>query len=229
MEVAENLWIFEGAIVPFLGCAYPTRCVIARLPSGALWVWSPTELTDDLKAEVEALGRPAHLVSPNKIHHLYLLDWKKVWPDAKIWAPASTQEKRDDLSFEPALDAEVPAEWEDQFDMVHFQGSFLVDELVFLHRASGTAIMADLSENFSQEFLKRHWKPWQRALANFMGIVEGRGYAPLDWRLSFLNRGKARKAKDAILGWMPERVIMAHGQWQDRNGTAYLQKSLSWL
>jgi len=229
IPVADNVWIFEGAIVPFLTCPYPTRSVVVRLPSGDLWVWSPIELTADLKKEIDGLGTPAHLVSPNKIHHLYLQDWKAAWPDARLWGPQSTMDKRQDLSFEPPLDKKTPADWEDRFDMVRFEGSIAMDEAVFFHRASKTAILADLSENFSQDFLQKHWRPWQRLIANLWGIVEGRGYAPLEWRLSFLNRGKARLAKEKILSWKPERVIMAHGEWQRENGIVYLDKALSWV
>ncbi len=229
IPVSENVWIFEGGIVPFFTCPYPTRSVVVRLPSGGLWVWSPVKLTAELKQEILSLGTPEHLVSPNKIHHLYLQDWKAAWPGAKLWGPESTIGKRKDLAFEDALDTTVPTAWEDQFDMVRFAGSLAMDEVVFFHRASQTAILADLSENFSQVFLARHWRPWQRVIANLWGIVEGRGYAPLEWRLSFLNRRKARRARDKILSWAPQRVIMAHGEWQRENGTAFLEKALSWV
>ncbi|MBO6512109.1 MAG: DUF4336 domain-containing protein, partial [Roseibium sp.] len=79
------------------------------------------------------------------------------------------------------------------------------------------------------DFLARHWKPWQRVIARLWGIVEGKGYAPLEWRLSFFNRATARKCKDSILAWKPDRVVMAHGEWVRENGTAFLKKSLSWV
>lgn len=229
VRVADGIWILEGGIVPFMGCAYSTRSVVVRLPSGALWVWSPIELTPEIRAAVDELGTPAHLVSPNNIHHLFLGDWKAAWPEARIWGPQSTIDKRSDIRFEAGLDNDVPASWEDTLDMVHFTGSFMVDELVFLHRPSRTVILADLSENFSKDFLKAHWKPWQRVMAHLAGVVEGKGYTPIDYRLSFLKRGKARQAKAEVLSWQPERVIMAHGVWQKHNGTAFLERALSWL
>lgn len=229
IKVAENIWILEGGLVPFYGYPYPTRCVIVRLPSGGLWVWSPIALSDDVKRQVETLGTPAHLVSPNKIHHLFLQDWQKAYPDARLWGPQSTIGKRRDLTFEAPLDDTVPAPWEDQIDMVRFSGSPVMDELVFFHRPSRTAILADLSEHFSERFLAEHWKPWQRWIARLWGIVEGKGHAPLEWRLTFFNRRKARNCKARILAWAPERVIMAHGEWQRAGGTAFLKKALSWV
>lgn len=229
IPVADNIWIFEGGIVPFFTCAYPTRCVVVRLPSGRLWIWSPIELTDELKVEIESIGKPEHLVSPNKIHHLFLQAWKEAWPDAKLWGPQSTIEKRKDLDFEDALDLAAPAEWESQFDLVRFHGSPAMDEVVFFHRPSETAILADLSEHFSETFLQEHWKPWQRMIARLWGIVEGKGYAPLEWRLSFFNRRTARDCRDKILAWNPERVVMAHGEWVRERGAAFLKTSLSWV
>ena len=66
-------------------------------------------------------------------------------------------------------------------------------------------------------------------IARLWGIVEGRGRAPLEWRLSFLNRRSARRARDRVLAWNPQRVIMAHGAWQGRDGRRHLERSLSWI
>ena len=227
--VDTGIWIAEGDCVNFYGFAYPTRSVIVQLESGALWVWSPIRLSDELKADVDRLGTPAFLVSPNKIHHLFLQDWSAVYPDATLWGPQSTIVKRSDLSFQPALTGEAPDVWQDQIDQAWFNGSVFMDEVVFFHRASRAVIMADLSENFSEVFLQEKWKPWQRPIARVWRIVEGYGYPPLEWRLSFVNRKTTRASRDEVLGWNPERVIMAHGEWQRANGRAYLEKAFAWM
>lgn len=229
VQVDDSIWILEGGNVSFYGFAYPTRCVIVRLPGGGLWVWSPIALNEEVRRQVDALGTPEHLVSPNKIHHLFLKDWKAAWPGARLWGPQSTIDKRGDLAFEPALDDTAPPDWGGIFDLVRFSGSPAMDEVVFFHRPSATVILADLSENFSEGFLARHWKPWQRWIAGLWGIVEGKGYAPLEWRLSFFNRRKARACRDRILAWNPDRVIMAHGEWQRANGRTFLERALAWV
>ena len=114
-------------------------------------------------------------------------------------------------------------------DLVRFAGSPAMDEVVFFHRPSATAILADLSEHFSEGFLTRYWKPWQRWIAGLWGIVEGKGYAPLEWRLSFLNRSKGAHLQGQDPGLAPDRVIMAHGDWQRSDGKAFLEKALSWV
>ena len=42
-------------------------------------------------------------------------------------------------------------------DQAWFRGSFAMDEIVFLHRPSATAIVADLIQTFSNAFLRKHW------------------------------------------------------------------------
>ena len=86
-KVDSALWLVEGEIVSFYGFPYPTRSAIARLADGRLWVWSPVKLDAALRDEVDRLGRVAHLVSPNKLHHLYLAEWKSAYPEAKLWGP----------------------------------------------------------------------------------------------------------------------------------------------
>lgn len=228
-QVDDNIWIAEGTCVDFHSLPYPTRSVVVRLLDGRLWIWSPIALTAELQAAVEALGTVHWLISPNKIHHLFLGEWKAAYPDAEIWGPRSTAEKRDDLTFTGTLDGGMPEEWHGIFEMAHMQGSLVMDELAFFHTPSRTTILADLSENFSDDFLRANWKPWQRLLARIAGVVEGKAKTPLDWRLSFWQRGKARRARDVILSWPTERVIMAHGTWQREGGQVFLRRVLSWL
>ena len=56
-RVDEALWLAEGEIVSFYGFPYPTRSAIVRLANDRLWVWSPVRLTEDLRRDVERLGR----------------------------------------------------------------------------------------------------------------------------------------------------------------------------
>lgn len=226
---AEDLWIAEGEIVNFYGFPYPTRSVFVRLADRSVWVWSPIKLSQELEAEVRELGPVAHLVSPNKIHHLYLTEWHEAFPEAKLWGPQSTIKKRSDLAFEAPLEAKPPAKWAGSLDQAWFNGSPLLDEIVFFHKASRTAILADLSENFSEHFLEENWKPWQRWIARRWGIVEGTGYAPLEWRLSFFDRKATRRSREKVLAWDPERVIMAHGEVQISGGKLFLEKAFAWI
>lgn len=227
--IADDVWLADGEIVDFYGFPYPTRMVIVRLSSGLLWVWSPIGLSANLRKQVDELGRVAHLVSPNKIHHLFLDEWKVSYPSARLWGPASTIDKRVDLAFQAPLTDVSPPDWSGEIDQFHFTGSRVLDEIVFFHRPSRTAILADLSENFSAAFLEAHWAAWQRVVARIWKIMEPWGLAPLELRLSWWQRKGARAARDRLLALDPENVVMAHGEWQRQDGRVYLQKVLAWL
>lgn len=229
-KIDDNIWLAEGGIVSFYGLPYPTRSVIIRLPGGDLWVWSPVALTDALRQAVDALGPVAHLVSPNPIHHLYLSDWQRAFPDAALWGPPVTIAKRPDLAFTGALGDTPPPAWAGVIDQWHLQIGRRFSEVVFLHRPSRTAILTDTSEAFDHDFLHRHWSRWQRGIARLLGITEDPGRAPLDLRLlSLPRRAPLRSRVQQLIDSAPQRVIMAHGTWQRTDGAAWLARSFSWL
>ncbi|MFG6176005.1 DUF4336 domain-containing protein [Halomonas sp. THAF12] len=228
-RIDTDLWLVEGPVVSFYGFAYPTRSVIVRLPDGALWIWSPIPLDDALAEEVVRLGPVAHLVSPNKLHHLGLDDWHVAFPEARLWGPPATLRKRGDLPFAEPLGDTPPAAWQGIVEQVWVRGSPLLDEVEFFHRPSQTALVADLCQTFEATFLEQHWAPWQRVIARLWGITAGRGRAPLEIRLTTVRRRTARAAIRRLIDYAPQRVIMAHGSWQRRDGQAFLQRAFSWL
>ena len=230
VQVGEDLWLVDGPVVDFYRMPYPTRSVIARLPDGAVWVWSPVPLTPALRAFVDDLGPVRYLISPNKLHHLYLGEWKEAWPDAEIWGPLSTQRKRTDLTFAGTLGDTAPPAWAGTLDQIWLREARFLEEVVFFHRPSRTVILADFSEAFSDEFMRHHWKPWQRWIGRLWGITERVAKAPLEVRLSTtMRRRRARDRVRQMLAWQPEKVIMAHGVWRAENGTAFLRQVFSWL
>jgi hypothetical protein len=103
-----------------------------------------------------------------------------------------------------------------------------MDEIVFLHRPSATAIVADLIQTFSDAFLRKHWGRY-RFLARLDGLTEAQACAPREWRLSFINRAPARRARDKLLGWECRNLIVAHGERPGPIGQGFLAKSFRWL
>jgi len=224
-EVDRNVWIADGPNVPFLSIPYPTRMTVVRLGDNSLWVCSPIRLDDDLKAAVAALGPVKHLVSPNKIHHLFLSDWAHAWPEAKLYASPGLARRRPELRFDAELRDDPDPAWAGDIDQVIFHGSFAMEEAVFFHRTSRTAIFTDLVQRFDPASLRG----WRRLVMTLDGMVGENGGAPREWRLSFWNRSAARRAKRKVLDWNPKRVIIAHGEWVRDNGREALERSLAWL
>jgi Domain of unknown function (DUF4336) len=232
--VGEHLWVVDGPIVrmvfPGGSMPFPTRMVVLRLTNGDLFLWSPTEPDDGLRAEIDALGPVRHLVSPNKIHYAHIATWKRAYPGAKAWASPGVRERaasqRVDVSFDADL-GDLPEEaWSEDLDQLVFRGSRFMEEVVFFHPKTRTLILADLIENFEAEKVGG-FHGW---LVRLGGAADPDGKAPIDLRLSFLGRKKeARSAFERMVAWKPERVIMAHGRWYDRDGTGELRRAFRWL
>jgi len=224
-EVDRDIWIADGPSVPFLGVPYPTRMTLVRLSGGALWVCSPIRLDEQLRSVVEAHGTVRYLVSPNKIHHLFLKEWADAWPQARLYASPGLARRRRDLSFVAELGDEPDAAWAAEIDQTIFRGSFAMEEAVFFHRSSRTAIITDLVQRLNPDSLHGWRKPWLR----LDGLVGPNGSTPREWRLSFWNRAALRRAQQKVLGWNPERVVIAHGDWVRENGQAVLTRALAWM
>jgi Domain of unknown function (DUF4336) len=223
---APDLWTAEGPVLNFIaGFAYPTRMAAIRLADGDLFIWSPIALQAPLKAEIDALGRVACLISPNLLHHLYLGEWKAAYPRARLVASPGLKRRRGDLAFDAVLDDAPDPLWAGQIDQVLLRGSFAMTEAVFFHRASKTAIFADLIQNFPPGW----FNGWRGILARLDGIVAGDYGAPREWRASFLRRRVARASLNRILDWPIEKVLIAHGDCAERDGAAFVRRGFSWL
>jgi hypothetical protein len=219
------LYFADGPTVSFFGFPYPTRMALARLTDGTLWVWSPIALTRELTEEVQALGPVRHIVSPNKIHHLFLHDWAEQWPAARLYSPPGLARKKDTLHFFAELDDEPDPAWAADIDQVVFRGSFALEEVAFFHRESRTAIIGDLIQRFTEASISG----WRGKLIRLSGLVGEHGGTPGDWRASFLRRRPARAALQKVLGWNPERLLIAHGMCAQTGATKIIAQALQWI
>ena len=99
----REVWTADGPDVVIVGFHYPTRMAAIRLSDASLFIWSPIRLTDGLRAEVDALGQVRHIIAPNSLHHLFLPEWTRAYPDAKLYAAPELRGKRQDIVFDADL------------------------------------------------------------------------------------------------------------------------------
>ncbi|MCE7949556.1 MAG: DUF4336 domain-containing protein [Xanthomonadales bacterium PRO7] len=224
-DFGPSLYVAEGPTVSFAGFPYPTRMALARLSDGGVWVWSPIALTPQLADAVQAIGPVRHIVSPNKLHHLFLPAWAEHWPHAQLHAPPGLARKKKALHFESELGNEPPSAWQQDIDQVVFGGSFAMNEVVFFHRASRTAIVGDLIQRFPAASVSG-WKGWVMKLG---GLVGEHGGTPPDWRASFLRHGPARAALHKVLAWNPQRLLIAHGMCAQAGAAEIIAAALRWI
>ena len=224
-EFGPSLYVADGPTVSFYGFAYPTRMAVVRLSDGSAWVWSPVELTDELFKSVEDIGPVRHIVSPNKIHHLFLAEWAERWPEARVYAPPGLAQRKPDLRFDRELGDEPDPTWVADIDQVIFRGSLAMQEVAFFHRESRTAIICDLIQRHPEATMTG----WKGMLMRLDGLVGEHGSTPREWRASFLRRSKARAAREKVLSWKPERLLIAHGECAPTGASEIIEKALSWI
>lgn len=207
---------------------FPTRMTVVQLPSGELWLHSPTAFDANLANHLAAMGPIRHLVSPNKLHYSHIGEWKKAFPDAITWASPGVRERacsqRIEIDFDQDLDAVSSFPWQDTFRQTVIRGSFM-EEVVFFHQASRTLILADGIENFELDKIRQPY----RMLVRASGVFHPHGQMPLDLRLTFRrNKPALRTTIDEILSWHPERIIVGHGRCIETGAKDALRFAFRW-
>jgi hypothetical protein len=224
-EFGRDIWLADGPSVAVAGFHYPTRMAIIRSPDGSLFVWSPVQLTDSLRSAVDAIGRVRHIVAPNSLHHLFLGEWKRAYPGARLYAPPGLRKKRSDIGFDADL-ADAPSpDWAGAIDQVLVRGNLVTTEAVFFHTTSGTVFFADLLQQIPGHMASG----WRAVVARLDLMVGPEPSVPRKFRLAFINRGAARESLARILAWPAERVVMAHGTPVEADAPAFLRRAFAWL
>jgi hypothetical protein len=229
--VAEEIWIVDSGPFRVAGLIpIPVRMTVVRLNSGAMWLHSPTQWSEDLQRDVENLGPVRHLIAPNPFHWSFIRQWRAHCPNARVAAAEGTKNRWLVRMKGPAIDSEIAdnplPDWADDFDQLMVRGRFSFQEIVFFHRVSRTAILTDLVANLDPHKLAT----WQRPGVSAMGSLGPVGKAPWYARTAYrMNRPQSGSAAARVIAMNPERVIFNHGQWFTRDGAVQLAASLRWL
>jgi hypothetical protein len=228
-RVTDNVWIVDGPAIrfglPWPKLPFPTRMTIVRLGDD-LFVHSPTRLTAALRAEIEAIGRPRWIVGPNRIHYWWIPDWHTAFARAEVYlAPRIREQARGRIGFSTLpLDRPSGYPWDWALATLPIAGRYMT-EVEFFHRFSRTLILTDLIENFEPQKTAGRLMRW---LIRLGGVQDPDGSMPRDMRRMFPRR-ELRRAVRTMIDWDPERIIIAHGRWFERNGTRELNRAFRWL
>lgn len=222
----RDIWTHDGAsVVGALGFHYPTRMAVVRLAAGGLFIWSPTDLTPELRREIDGLGTVRCLVAPNTMHHTFISGWKQAWPEADLFALPQLAAKRADLPVDAMLTESPPDAWRSEIDQVILPATGIMTEAVFFHRASGTVLFTDLLQNLPPSW----YSGWRALIARLDLMLMPEPGVPRKFRLAFTDKAATRAAIRQVLTWPVERVLMAHGTPVTADAPAYLHRAFGWL
>jgi hypothetical protein len=223
--VAPGIFVQRGDRIRLLGVPFDTACVIVRLPGGELWLHSPVKPTEARVTEVASLGPVGHIVAPNRIHGAFTADWARLAPAAKVWVSPRFPERHPGIRHDALLADTPPPDWAETLDQCIFAGSLYLDEVEFLHRPSGTLILADILQRHDPAREPPVWR-WLKGLA---GLLAPRTATPPDLRATFRDRAAARASRDRILSWDFDRILLPHAVPVPTGGKAVFRDAMAWL
>ena len=217
------------------------------MQNNSLAVFSPTALTSEVRALVTSLGaQPRYLVCPDFEHHIFLSEWARAFPDARVLGPEGLPEKREAVADTKGIkfshvytaknrrEMSVDADFDKEFD-VEYVASHGNKELVFCHRPSRTLIQADLVFNLpATEQFSRDKEDATSGLATkfFSTLTNTKGTAI--WQQRFIWYAVAKDKKDfaasvqRIDGWDWDAMMLCHGDVIETGAKGVFRKVMGW-
>ena len=221
-QLHDDLWIADAPL-RFLGLEMGARMTVVRLPESRLLLISPIAAEPALVGEVQALGEIAHLVAPNRLHHLFVGEWKQAFPDATLHVAPGLETKRSDLEIDGVLTSTAEEGWAEVVDQQLMAGFDFASEVAFFHRPSATLVIHDLAFNIGE-----HSPPLTRTGFRMMGAYGRLSVTPLE-RVLVRDKKSFRSSLEQVLAWPFERIVMAHGAVIEQGGRAELERAYRWL
>ncbi|CAL1708877.1 unnamed protein product [Somion occarium] len=215
-QITPEVTIFSRPFTRFFGL-FPMggRSTAVKLSDGSVWVVASTPLSPETKETVDNMGIVKYIIAPDVDHHLFLSEWKKAYPEARLIGVQGLPDKMESHRWKYdglyGIDSsETRYGFEDEIQSCYFSG-FSKKDVAFLHIPSKTLIVADLifnlpaNEQFSKSktsskipFLFPKLEPYGKAMRDF---VWGEGK----------NKDEMRKDAKTVASWDFERIIPCHG------------------
>lgn len=151
IEVAPNLFVLSEPLL-FYGLQIGRNMVVVRLPNDDLFVNSSAALTQEWIEMLKDLGTIRYVTASSKLHgHLHMEDYKRVFPEAELFAAPGLDRRRTDLTFDGLLGSAPDSRWVDVIDQEAFLGHWWLTEIEFFHQPSRTLILGDICYNLGLE------------------------------------------------------------------------------
>ena len=221
-RLADNVWHITHEFKS-MGLSVVSRMTVVRCAGGALWLHSPVPITPALQQALDALGTVRWIVAPNCAHHLFAGPAQAVYPQALLYGAPGLRAKRPDLTTLQDLPNADATPWLADLDQVFVAGMPLVNETVWLHRASGTVIVTDLCMWFRQP---SSWS--MRLYGRLNGTLKGLAVSRLV-RLLTRDRAAAAASCQHIVQWPIQRVVVAHDCVLEDDAKGQLERALAWF
>ncbi|MBD2742361.1 DUF4336 domain-containing protein [Coleofasciculus sp. FACHB-1120] len=227
--IDTDIWVAEQPL-KYFGLEVGTRMTVIRLNDDKLMVISPIRIDEALIHQLNQLGDVGYIVVPNLYHHLFVAQFKEIYPDAELWATPGLEQKRPDLVIDQILSDRtsqlfdgVEAAMVTGFNTLHVKGYSPLNEWVFFHVKSRSLIVTDLAFHFD-----RNSSLTAQLVAKLLGGYQQLRPSLLE-KIATQEKDGVKKSIQQILTWDFERVIMAHGSILEQDGRRQFQIGYEWF
>lgn len=212
-----NPQYFESQIRVAIVKEFPVRSTLLPTKTGAVLI-SPIKFND---SQIKTLKQfnVTDIVAPSDIHHLFVLDAHKIFPNAKLWKVEGLERKRSDVSWTGTLGVD---RWpHNEIKVFKIEGAEKLNEHVFLHEPSKTLVVTDLMFNI------RNPKGLGAKIILTLGGAYDRMAVSRLWKIAVKNKAKFIASLQRLFEHDFDRIAVAHGEIIERNGKQLLKEALS--
>lgn len=222
IKLDKNVYVVNG-VTQIIGSAMNIRMTIIRLPNGKLIVFDPIPLGITLTNEINSLGQIAFIIAPNNFHYLYISEWSRNYPEAKVLVAPGLPKRIKSMQQYTVISKDSMSELNDQFTWLLFDALPVLNEIILFHKTSRTLLITDLVFNIH----KTNWS-LLGIYIRFSGTFKKLG---LTYLLKFMvkNKSNARVSVNKILSWDFEKIVMAHGNIIYKDGKKLFSIAFKWL
>jgi hypothetical protein len=181
------------------------RMTVVRLGVDGLWVHSPVEWSAELGRELAQHGEVRHVIAPSLMHDMYLDGWRAGCRTALFWAAPGLRQRMSRFPFTGDLDEAGHAEWREHITTRLIAGMPKINEMVFLHHASKTLIVADLVFNLPSD------TDGMTAMLARLNGIHGKLAVSRLFRSMIRDKSAVAASVREVLKWDFDRLVMGHG------------------
>lgn len=210
----DTIWLKEYPI-HYAGTRFNARMSLVRLKNGSLFIHSPCSIDDDLKKQINGLGKVEYIVAPGYYHYFYVESAQRAFPEAETLICPGIERKKPLMKFDWFLGDRPDSRLAEDFEQVLLRGNKYIWEIAFFHKATKTLLLVDLIENFTEKTQGVNWslKLWWKLVFH---MWQNPKPAP-EYQFGWQNRDAARESLQKILQWDFNTIILSHGDVIEHN------------
>lgn len=219
--LAPGLWgVSSEAKLPG-GARLPLRMTVVALADGDLALHSPVAFSPETAAAIARLGRVMHVIAPSALHHMFVKQAVAQFPQARVYAPPALAAKRLDFKVDEVLQAQAPHALSGALEGLPLEGS-RPQEMVFLHKQSGSLLVTDLVFNITQP------QGWATKLVLKCTGTCGKLAQSRLWNFYAKDKTAFGRSTARMLQWDFHRLVPCHGDVMPSGAKHAVAAALRW-